>query len=61
MAALYWWAYVHKNGEVIVKRFFDEMTLTEADASPFVVRRTGEFLAATKEEAERQAKKILGV
>ena len=31
-----WWSYLHVNGSVMVKRFFDNRDLTEAHESPFV-------------------------
>ena len=31
-----WWGYLHVNGSVLVKRFFDNRDLTEAHESPFV-------------------------
>ena len=31
-----WWGYIHQNGKVNVKRFFDQKDVTEASTSDFV-------------------------
>jgi hypothetical protein len=33
-----WWAYIHINGKLQVKRYFSTEDLAEATASPFVER-----------------------
>jgi hypothetical protein len=56
-----WWAYVHTNGALQLKRYLGYLDLKEADESPFVVRRTEPFDAETREEAEQKAREILGL
>ena len=46
-----WWAYMHVNGQIQVKRYFGPGDLTEADESPFIERRTGPFDADNRDEA----------
>lgn len=31
-----WWGYIHTNGSLQVKRYFDKRDLSEAEESPFV-------------------------
>ena len=50
-----WWAYIHENGSVNIKRFFDAEDINEANKSGFAVQVTGPFKAANKEEAEKIA------
>lgn len=38
-----WWGYVHENGTIQVKRFFDSKDIKEADESPFCLRTYGPF------------------
>ena len=54
-----WWAYVHDDGSIQVKRFFDQMDISEARDSPFVQRTAGPFLAEDREDAIRIAKEKL--
>jgi hypothetical protein len=47
-----WWGYVHENGSLHVKRFFDYIEdLSEAQRSPFVKSVHGPWKASSREEA----------
>lgn len=46
-----WWGYIHDNGSVHVKRYFDREDILEAQDSPFVSRVFGEFAANNRDEA----------
>ena len=56
-----WYGYVHTNGELLIKRYFSEEDLQEADASPFVVDRTDKIEAETRGEADKIARQILNI
>lgn len=46
-----WWAYIHENGSLQLKRFFDNRDLEEAEESPFVKDVLGTTIASSREEA----------
>ena len=46
-----WWGYLHTNGSIQVKRYFDNEDFDDADSSTFVERRTSYFEAASRDEA----------
>ena len=46
-----WWAYLHTNGTVQVKRYMNELDLEEAMESPFVADVFGPFEAETRNVA----------
>ena len=48
---LRWWAYLHTNGSIQVKRYFSQLDITEAQESSFVVLTHGPFTAESVEEA----------
>lgn len=50
-----WWGYLHTNGTVQVKRYFDAEDLREARESPFVRRVCEPFDATDRSEALRIA------
>lgn len=56
---LKYWAYIHTNGEILVKRYLSPEDLTDADESPFVRKRTDMFYAHTRDEAEQIANRLL--
>jgi len=56
-----WWAYLHINGTVQVKRFFDQGDLDEARQSDFVVRVVGPFAVDSREQALAEGARRLGV
>lgn len=53
-----WWAYIHSNGSLQVKRFFSEIDLEEAEQSPFVKRVIQPFEAKNRDDAYSIATKI---
>lgn len=55
MSKLQWWAYLHTNGTVQVKRFFSRIDLTEAKESDFVQDVMLPFYAEGREDALLQA------
>lgn len=61
MAGLKWWGYLHTNGSVQVKRYFDERDIDEALVSPFVSKVTQPFEAEGRSDAIKQASEKLGV
>jgi hypothetical protein len=48
---LRWWGYLHSNGHVQVKRYFDQLDLSEARESPFCVKVSKVVEAKDREEA----------
>jgi hypothetical protein len=49
---LEWYAYIHENGTLHVRRFFgDYGDIEEAEESPFLKEVCGPFEAMTREEA----------
>lgn len=56
-----WWGYLHTNGGVQVKRYFDNGDLVEAKKSPFVEKVCGPFMANDRDEAIKTASTQLGL
>lgn len=56
-----WWAYLHTNGSVQVKRFFDQRDITETKESSFVTKIVGPFAATNRDNALEKAANSLGV
>jgi len=55
-----WYGYIHINGSLHVKRYFDRGDIEEASSSPFVASITGcPIEAASREEAVKEISKIL--
>lgn len=54
-----WWGYLHTNGTVHVKRYFNDHDLDEADESPFVKRVTVAFEASDRDDALKTVKRII--
>lgn len=50
---LEWWGYLHTNGTIQVKRFFDDLDLQDAHESPFVERVFPPFKAKNRDDAIR--------
>ena len=46
-----WWGYLHVEGTIQAKRYFDRLDLEEAGESPFVKSYFGPFEAENREEA----------
>jgi hypothetical protein len=55
-----WWGYIHENGSLQVKRYWDRADLQEARESPFVSRVYGPWPASSREEALGLLKKADG-
>lgn len=56
-----WYGYLHANGSIQVKRFFDSRDLFDCHDSPFVADYTQPFDADDREDALRKAKDRLAV
>lgn len=56
-----WWGYLHVEGTLQAKRYFDPLDIAEAYESPFVDRVVGPFSADTREEALSIIAKHFGV
>jgi len=54
-----WYAYLHVNNTIHVKRYFSDWEIEEARESPFVAEVTWLFDAVDFNDAMRQAKEIL--
>ena len=46
-----WWGYLHINGSIQVKRYFDAESLVDANESPFVRKVFGPFDAESRNDA----------
>ena len=46
-----WWGYLHTEGSIHAKRYFDEGDIEEARSSPFCKKIYGPFEAATSGDA----------
>ena len=49
-----WWCYLHINGNIQAKRYFDQRDLEDADESPFVKVRSKPFMASGRKDAIKQ-------
>jgi hypothetical protein len=49
-----WWCYLHTNGYIQAKRYFDDRDLEDADESPFVQERSQPFEAEDRDDAIKQ-------
>lgn len=58
---LHWWAYLHTNGNIQVKRYFDKQDIDEAWESPFVKDVYATFQADDREEAAELAAEYFNV
>ena len=56
---LEWYAYKHANGQLFLRRFFDQGDIDEASSSPFVAKCTGKFEADSNAVAEAKMKELL--
>ena len=50
-----WWAYLHKNRDIRVKRFFTMDSIEDAKTSPFVDKIMAPFHAEGRSEAFKAA------
>ena len=46
-----WWGYLHDNGSIQAKRYFDRLDLVEAESSDFVSKVCPPFEARNREDA----------
>jgi hypothetical protein len=53
-----WWGYLHTNGSVQVKPYFDRQDVDEAMESPFVQGVYRPFLATSREDALAHVAKL---
>lgn len=53
-----WWGYVHANGTIQAKRYFDRQDLADARESPFVDQVLGPFDATDRDDAIRHITEI---
>ena len=56
-----WWGYLHTDGSIHVKRFFDYQDLHDAAKSPFVRAVCKPFDAIGRDEAIDHTAKTLGI
>ena len=54
-----WWGYLHANGILQVKRYFDDRDLEEARKSDFVKRVVPPFDAINRDDAIIKLRKII--
>lgn len=54
-----WWGYLHINGSVQVKRYFEPLDIKEANESDFVNRTFEPFYAYNREDAIKQIENII--
>lgn len=54
-----WWGYLHVEGTLHVKRYFDMQDLNEAQESPFVKFLAGPWECKDREEALEKLKEEL--
>ena len=50
---LLWWGYLHTNGSIQAKRYFDKRDIEDANQSPFCDIVIRPFLASDREDAIR--------
>lgn len=58
MTDILWWGYIHNNGSIQVKRYFDARDLDDARGSPFVLSVYGPFEAEGRDSAIEMMKRI---
>jgi hypothetical protein len=54
MANLKWWGYIHTEGTMQIKRYFDQLDIEEAFESPFCTNIRGPVEATDREEAKKK-------
>lgn len=55
----YWYGYVYTNGDLQVKRWFDDRDIEDARESPFVSRVFSKFTAYNREDALQHIRRLL--
>jgi len=53
-----WWGYIHINGSIQVKRFFDQADIDDANDSDFVEKTFRPFEARSREDAIEHIKRL---
>ena len=53
-----WWGYLHSNGSIQAKRFFDQKDIESARESDFVLAVSWVFDAVNREDALMQLEEI---
>jgi len=53
-----WWGYLHSNGSIQAKRFFDQKDIEAARESDFVLAVSWVFNAVNREDALMQLEEI---
>lgn len=53
-----WWGYIHTNGNIQVKPFFEREDVRDAISSPFCAEVFTEFEADSREDAINYIKKL---
>lgn len=61
MSQFLWWGYIHVNGSIQVKRYFDKRDLDDAYESDFVGRIFQPFECESREDAFNRIQAILTV
>lgn len=51
MEEVKWWGYLHTNGSIQLKRYFDDSYIQDCRDSEFVRKYTSPFEAANREDA----------
>jgi len=58
-SSLHWWGYLHNEGSLHVKRFFDRRDLTEAWDSPFVAAVYGPWPVDNRDGAIKKLEEAI--
>jgi len=54
-----WWGYIHINGELIIKRYYDSQDVILAHDSPFVVKVLGPIKSDNRVDAENSLRQLI--
>jgi len=54
-----WWGYLHENGTIQVKRYFEPLDIQEALESPFVQWAAGPWPCLDREAALSKMRKLI--
>jgi len=54
--SIIWWGCLHINGDIQVKRYSNELDITEARESPFCQEVFGPFISKNRDDALRVLK-----
>lgn len=55
-----WWAYLHANGSIQLKRYFDDSYKQDCNESEFVIKYTSPFEADSREDALEVVQELWG-